>query len=430
MYTVLHGLLAAGVLGGHALSRGVDTLGLAGLALTMVTVVHIRRPGRLHEVLLDGIALGVLPAVLFWNLAALPALEDGRASAVLAFVWLARLVLHVITGLSVVLLAPSARHLLGARLLVLIAASLIVGDLVMLAGWGLQPPPTIVLLLVNTGGVAVGAAVLAMPSLGQLIRPGQPELPASGAWRIAVAVAAVALGSLLMALNGGAMESRAVHAVLVSLGVGAIGLRSVQALRRTAAHAAERMAAQEELARLGRIDQLTGLANRTTLESHLRAVLGQRMQDGKQLATYLLDLDGFKAINDQHGHAAGDDILGSVARALTDVVGDRGMAARLGGDEFVVVLDEVGDELEAVEMGHRLVEAIAAVPGPPSSNLSVGASVGVELSHGHVVEPRVLLGRADAAMYRAKRGELDVVVNNSAADPVVMPDIALELRLS
>src|SRR6185369_1900900 len=93
----------------------------------------------------------------------------------------------------------------------------------------------------------------------------------------------------------------------------------------------------------------TGLANRRALERTLAAALGRAGARARSVGLLMLDLDGFKAINDTHGHAAGDEALREVARRLSRSVRERDLVARLGGDEFVVVLTDLGDHSAAVE---------------------------------------------------------------------------------
>jgi diguanylate cyclase (GGDEF)-like protein len=161
---------------------------------------------------------------------------------------------------------------------------------------------------------------------------------------------------------------------------------------------------QEESLRSAALhDHLTGLPNRVLLGDRLeQAGLRASRQPGYRFAVLLLDLDGFKAVNDSLGHAAGDQLLIEVAHRLTRLLRKSDTAARLGGDEFVVLLDGI-----TTEDGHQVVsDAITETLTQPfaidGAQVSVGLSIGVALSTDGSVDPGHLLREADAAMYRAK----------------------------
>ncbi|MCW2542814.1 MAG: hypothetical protein JWM40_366 [Frankiales bacterium] len=146
-------------------------------------------------------------------------------------------------------------------------------------------------------------------------------------------------------------------------------------------------------------DPLTGLANRTLLHERLRGILARDARAGTTTALLFLDLDGFMAVNDQHGHAIGDLVLTTVAERLTAVVRPSDTVARLGGDEFVVLVEGASDDHLAL-----LVERVRAAVEQPigRSMLVVGVSIGVAVSHRGEAEPGTLLASADKAMYGAK----------------------------
>jgi len=150
-------------------------------------------------------------------------------------------------------------------------------------------------------------------------------------------------------------------------------------------------------------DHLTGLPNRVLLADRLQqAGLRAARQADYRFAVLLLDLNGFKAVNDSLGHAAGDLLLIEVARRLTGLLRKSDTAARLGGDEFVVLLDGL-----ASADGHQVVsDAITAALTAPfvidDRRVEVGLSIGVALSTEGSADPDHLLREADAAMYRAK----------------------------
>jgi len=161
---------------------------------------------------------------------------------------------------------------------------------------------------------------------------------------------------------------------------------------------------QEEQLRAAALhDPLTGLPNRVLLADRLRqAGLRAARQPGHRFAVLLLDLDGFKAVNDSFGHATGDVLLIEVARRLTGLVRESDTVARLGGDEFVVLLDGLpadgAERLVRDTIAARLVEPYVIDGG----RVLVGVSIGVALSDDGAGDPDALLREADAAMYREK----------------------------
>jgi diguanylate cyclase len=155
------------------------------------------------------------------------------------------------------------------------------------------------------------------------------------------------------------------------------------------------MRAERENEHRARHDPLTGLWNRTGL---MEAARGR----DTAFALLFLDLDGFKAVNDTYGHAAGDRLLKMVAERLSRTLGPAGVAARIGGDEFVVSAERVTRE-QAIALGQQLIAAVAT-----SYDLgdglcpSIGVSVGIGMAPEHGTALEDLLAVSDAALYEAK----------------------------
>lgn len=149
------------------------------------------------------------------------------------------------------------------------------------------------------------------------------------------------------------------------------------------------------------IDPLTELLNRRGFERELKRSVAYVKRYGASAALIYLDLDGFKAVNDRHGHAAGDAMLRAIAAALSAQVRASDVVARLGGDEFVVLLWNVSGP-DAAAKSAALERAIYATPVRCGcSTLVVGASAGIALI-GALDTPAEVLARADAAMYARK----------------------------
>ncbi len=172
-------------------------------------------------------------------------------------------------------------------------------------------------------------------------------------------------------------------------------------VRELKAREIELMAKNAQLEELSQRDALTGLYNRRFLLARVEAELA-RVRRGHSLAVLMIDLDGFKRINDQHGHLRGDLLLKEMAAALARTVRTTDVPGRFGGDEFVVLLTDTGADT-ACAAANRVTEALADVGRRFDSHRPVTASVGVATAHTHDTVAAVL-HRADDSSYGAKRG--------------------------
>ena len=191
-------------------------------------------------------------------------------------------------------------------------------------------------------------------------------------------------------------------------GIGAEMAASVEVLARSVAARTE---LEERLAHQATHDPLTGVANRAGALAELERALARARRHGHQLALAFLDLDDFKAVNDDHGHGAGDVVLQTVAERLAATARTGDLCARFGGDEFLVVAEEVDGAMGARSLALRL----AAVVGQPievdGATVGVGASIGMAMAEPDDT-PLTLIARADVAAYEAKRSEVDVVLGD------------------
>jgi len=165
---------------------------------------------------------------------------------------------------------------------------------------------------------------------------------------------------------------------------------------------------ERRLQELARIDPLTRLPNRREFEERLVLALARSRRNKKAMALIFMDVDRFKAINDGHGHAAGDAVLKEFAVRIRRTVRSTDTAARLAGDEFVVILEGLQGDAEASQVAAKLVDAIRPpMPLPDGGEILVTTSVGMACWSGIGDGADDLLDRADRALYRAKAAGRD-----------------------
>ena len=192
----------------------------------------------------------------------------------------------------------------------------------------------------------------------------------------------------------------------------------------------ERIQLEEQLTHQAFHDSLTGLANRALFRDRLDQALARSQRSERLLAVLLVDLDGFKQVNDSLGHDAGDQLLQAVARRFHDVVRASDTVARFGGDEFALLLEDI-TEHEAVSFAQRLLDHLAAPVAIAGREVVLGASVGVVLRSGSGQSDE-LVRDADVAMYAAKdagRGRYEIFCPEMAKDVGELLGIEHELRL-
>ncbi len=163
---------------------------------------------------------------------------------------------------------------------------------------------------------------------------------------------------------------------------------------------------EERLYKLAHYDLLTGLPNRILFEDRLRQAMRQSRRDQRRLAVMFIDLDGFKAINDELGHASGDELLKQVAERLSNNLREADTVGRFGGDEFTVVIgyiDEQDAYGAALMVAEKLIEEVSKPYILDNHERRISASIGIALYPEHGDEVDNLIDNADAAMYQAKR---------------------------
>ena len=190
------------------------------------------------------------------------------------------------------------------------------------------------------------------------------------------------------AARRGAFDARAVELATMLAGEAAMALENARLydeIRHQALH-----------------DGLTGLANRVLFRDRVEHAVERGRRSGGLLALLFIDLDDFKILNDNHGHARGDEVLAAVAGRLTGVLRPADTAARLGGDEFAVLLEDVEGESDALAAATRIAESLRQPVTLADATIRVAASIGVALGSG-AESAEDLLRNADVAMYAAKQ---------------------------
>ncbi|MBU3077329.1 putative bifunctional diguanylate cyclase/phosphodiesterase [Sphingomonas quercus] len=160
---------------------------------------------------------------------------------------------------------------------------------------------------------------------------------------------------------------------------------------------ADRHTAKKRLEHLAHCDTLTSLPNRNALQERLVADIGR-----VPCSLLLLDLDGFKHVNDTLGHSVGDALLAAVAERLTHAAGGEAFVARLGGDEFAVLMSDCADPLRVDELSKRIFDALHPAFELGGQSIYVGTSIGIAMSPKDALEVELLLSCADLALYGAK----------------------------
>lgn len=373
------GALAINGLGAQYLWPDLGTLGnrLLPLALSLAATLGVlfaraflstaRRAPRLDRCLCVWACLAALATL------ATLAIEVQRALQLMSIVGLITTVVLLVSGLICV-----ARRVPGARIFVLAWLALLIGGtLLALRNFGLIPSN-----FVTVNAMQIGSAMeMLLLSLGLAARFNQLKRLQEEAQKQALAAA----------------------------------LQQEKVLEQRVAERTEALAeANARLEAQAMQDPLTGLANRTALASHMQQAMSRARRRGELLALVLIDLDGFKDINDEWGHAVGDRVLIEVAARLQAFARGSDLVARLGGDEFILLSEGILDRQEVLGLAERLLHVISLPVTLQQQSVSVGASIGISFSDGIEPDIETLMRQADQAMYQRKRsGKQGVVLYSS-----------------
>jgi diguanylate cyclase (GGDEF)-like protein len=398
-------VLSAGADGTGSMSTPAAGVALAGYALLyvpLVAMIRVRVPRFHASMWLDGIigALGCLAAGSAFLLGPYLVPSAGHRAIALSEMT------GPVTGLLLLAFLVSVGSILGVRMdrtLLLLTASL-----VCVCG------SEIVLFALQTAGayhvgsplelgwlVGVTLVVAAAAGARDRLAPVDPVGGSRLGWRLLAVPVACTTASLFVLAAGWARPMPAVSAWLAV----ACALAGMVRVAVTFREVREFNQVKEE----ARTDELTGLPNRRALLERAARIVASATPS-RPAALLLLDLDGFKEVNDSLGHPAGDDLLCQVGPRLRDALRAGDVLARLGGDEFAVLLpDTVADEAEA--LAHRLRELLRRPFVVEGIRLHVGVSIGVATSPVPAASVQELLRCADVAMYHAKGGQEGVHVH-------------------
>ncbi|MCH5670784.1 GGDEF domain-containing protein [Streptomyces gilvus] len=399
-----------------------DILYLTSYALFAAGLVTLARQqtGRLHWAgLLDAAIVTLGFGILVWSFVLAPYLRSGLSAWQLVFSLaypVADLVLLSITArlmLTTGTYTPSFLLCIGWLLLLLAADGLYYGTLAT-NGTAIAESVSEVGWMVSS--LLLGAAAL-HPSVARPTRlvTDQERLCSR---RLSTLVALILMGPLIVLVDVGGIRDRPVDVTVIVSMMACLSLllvlraailaqhahsRAVQARTQTlvlAASLREQAELQKQLSHQATHDPLTGLANRALLNERMQVTLG-RCSVFSSAGLLMLDLDGFKEVNDTLGHSAGDELLIDVAQRLTSRVRDQDMVARLGGDEFALVLE--GVDAEALrDFTLRILDAFQDPFVLPSGQaVRVTTSIGARRITGPTA-PTEALRDADTALYRAK----------------------------
>ena len=413
-----------------SLIRVGDVATRLGILLAVFVVLRLRAWGSHIEFLVDGLIISIIPLVLAWEILLAPALQAGVPWPVLLTAAADFYVCCVWAGIMLGLVRRGQTSLSLALILVGSLGYLAHSFLLLLATVTVEP--AVVSDALTNGivvtGVLAGATAAAStlpPSARTLTAVGHPTLPALGSTRLGMlglSMAALPLGIVLGPLTTG---DDLVYGGLALLVLVTFIPRVNVVLRQRDAAIGQQQATQRDLRRRVSFDQQTGLPNRQMIERYLTDSL---RRDANAVAVLFMDLDDFKLINDNFGHASGDGILATVAERLLMAQHSSELVARFGGDEFIVVLSEVLDVDEAVEAAQRYVAAARGVEQVGGYELSVGSSCGVAMGDRHST-PESLIRDADLAMYAAKRGPTSVVAFNDVLRTASLEQLRTEQGL-
>ena len=392
-------VLTAAAPGHRMAAELLVTVGHAALLAAAVALVLRRGRGDIGG-LLDVSLAAVAMGGLLWTALVFPRLTQlGAPTGEQAALLVTMLVLVGVLGALVRIRTVSDRRLPALNLLMWALVLGLVGNVALGVTTGAMTsarPGWIETLLVVAYG-CVGAAPL-HPSVLELQRPGPAPADRLDRGRLAFLGVALAVNPLV----AGVREILALPADGLLLAFGSLLIVPLVMVR-IGRLAAERHHAEAALRHQATHDPLTGLPNRAELNARLEAAVARERGAGRPAVVLLFcDLDGFKAVNDGLGHAAGDQLLIGIARRIRAGLRAGETLARYGGDEFLVLCEEEAQQEAAARLVAHIEQVLAEPFDLGGRPVRAGASVGAVLSDG-TLGPEELITRADQEMYREKQ---------------------------
>jgi diguanylate cyclase (GGDEF)-like protein len=384
-----------------------DVLYLAAyplLALALVLLIRARQPRLDLGALIDASIVTLGLGLLSWVVLAGPIVRAVDESVT------ARAIGAAYPAADILLLALVLRLAMGAgartpafQLLTSAVVLLLVGDTAFALISAISSYQGGVVDLAWLSSYVLWGAAALHPSMRTLSEPGS-DPPALSTGRLIALTVAVLLAPCTLAVQVVLHVELDVWPVIVcSIALfGLVVARMDVAIRAIRASTRQRDRLQSDLAHQAAHDSLTQLANRSYALETIEGALHRGRRSGSLVGLLFVDLDHFKAVNDAHGHAAGDDILRETGRRMRSHVRAGDTVGRLGGDEFVVLVEAPDSEADLLDLAQRLLEAICAPVHTGGSDLTVTASIGVATARDGGIDADQLVLEADAAAYRAK----------------------------
>ena len=404
------------------------------IVIGLVVLIRARKRGLDVAGLIDSGIVTVALGLLSWAVLAGPIARDDGQSLI------ARVIGIAYPAADIVLLAFLVRLLVGSglrtvafRMLTAATGLLLVADTAFAVINATSSYQGGVVDLVWLASYVLWGTAALHPSMTALSEPGGEPSPLTARRLVALTIAVlVAPGTLAVELAlGRPLDAWPVTVCSVAL-FALVVARMQLAIREVRASVRQRDIAQGDLAHQAAHDSLTQLANRARAVEMIEAALSRGQRSGSLVGLLFVDLDHFKAVNDTHGHAAGDEVLRETARRMRAEVRAGDTVGRLGGDEFVILVEAPDSEAALVALAERLVGAISAPVHAVGRDLVVSASIGVAVVRDGGTDADALLYEADAAAYRAKaegRGRAEIFDDALRREHLARVELEVAIRI-